>query len=322
MNFSARARRASGSLLLASSMVLAVSACVKAPGPSAADFTEEVEYLFARAEHSYATKDYLRARVLWQQLSKDFPYSQYAALAELRIADSYFAEKAYASAAEAYRAFTRMRPRHEKVPYAEFRVVECYERQMPKERLLSPPTFERDLTDALVAYREGRRYIVRYRDSEYTQAATDIVKRVADRLAAHELYAARYYQRRDNHVAAMRRGQYVVTSFPESTRIPEAYLVLAQGAFHAEEYQVLRDALAQIANSHPTSPEVGRIEALVASIPAPPEPEPVSEPSSSEFSLGIPGSFSLESSPGVSPGLSLDGAPDSSSEPPSSFTLE
>lgn len=280
-----RALAAVGSSLLAAALLISTGGCASTQAPNAAAYTDEVEYLNARAEHAFSTKEYLRARVLWQQLSKDFPYSEYASLADLRVADSYFAEKAYAAAAESYRAFTRLRPRHEKVPYAEFRVVESYAKMMPRERFFSPPTHERDLTDALIAYREGRRFLVRHRTTEYFEPAKEIVQQVADRLAAHEIYVARYYERRENYLGAMRRGAYVVASFTESTLVPEAYLIQARNAFAVEEYQTVRDALAQIANTHGDAAELVAIQALVDAIPsgeaasdAPDEPELMEDP--------------------------------------------
>ena len=272
MNWNARAFTLLSSPLFAFTLTTALVGCASTQAPSAADFAEEVEYHFARAEHAFDNKDYPRARSLYQQIAKDFPYSQYASLSDLRVADAYYAEKVYSAAAEAYRAFVRLRPRHEKIPYAEFRVVDCFSRLMPRERFFAPPTHERDLTDALVAYREGRRYLVRYRDGEFTEQTREIVQSVADRLAAHELYVAAYYRRRDNFLGAMRRAQYVVANFPESTRVAEAYWVQADNAFHAEEYQVVRDVLAQIANAYPDSSEMAKIEALVGQIPAPSEP--------------------------------------------------
>lgn len=282
MNRSVRALSVMGSSMLALALVTGTVGCASTQVVDRAAYADEAEYTNARAEAAFAAKDYLKARTIWAQLGKDFPYSQYAALSELRIGDAYFAEKAYGAAAEAYRAFARLRPRHEQVPYAEFRVVECYARLMPRDRALSPPTYERDLTDALIAYREGRRFIVRQRNSEYVEQAKTIVQDVANRLAEHELYVARYYERRDNHIGAMRRAAHVTTSFPESTLVPQAYLVQAQNAYRLEEYQIVRDALAQVMSSHGESPEVAKIQALVDTIPADAPPSPIRDASAEE----------------------------------------
>src|SRR5690554_1710586 len=164
---SRRLRRSALHLSFAALCCTAAIGCGGPQEPTPEGYTEAAEYQFDRAQHYFKKKDYERARNMFQAVARQYPFSQYAALSELRIADTYFSEKAYSAAIEAYRAFSRLRPRHESVPYADYQIVESYVRMMPKERALSPPTHERDLTDALLAYREARRYIIRYKEGEH-----------------------------------------------------------------------------------------------------------------------------------------------------------
>lgn len=246
----------------------AVGCASSAQAPDPRSYTEAAEYQFARAEHLFSKRDYDRARAVYQVVAREYPFSQFAARSDLRVADTYYGEKAYGAAIEAYRAFARLRPRHESIDYADFRVVESYVKMMPKERLLSPPTFERDLTDALLAYREARRYVIRYREGDYVERAREVVTDVSNRLADHEIYVARYYERREQYEGAMRRYQYLATSFPESDRVPKALLYLAQDAEKADMPQMARDAYAQILNSHPDAPEVASIARIVQTVEA------------------------------------------------------
>lgn len=266
------ARRLSASLRqlgLAACLASAAVGCASsAQAPDPRSYTEAAEYQFARAEHLFKKRDYDRARVVYQAVARDYPFSQYAARSDLRVADTYYGEKAYGAAIESYRAFTRLRPRHESVAYADFRIVESYVKMMPKEKFLSPPTHERDLTDALLAYREARRYVIRYRDGDYVERAREVVTDVANRLADHEIYVARYYERRKQYEGAMRRYQYLATSFPESDRVPRALLYLAQDADKADRPQIARDAYAQILNAHPNAAEVEQIASIVAKLEA------------------------------------------------------
>lgn len=258
-------RLSSSALPLALACLLsgAVVGCAGPQAPTPEGYTEGAEYQFARGEHFLSRKDFERARMTFQALAREYPFSQYAARSELRIADTYFEEKVYSAAIEAYRSFARLRPRHEMVPYADFQVVESYLRMMPRDRFLSPPTHERDLTDALLAYREARRYIIRYREGEYVDQARETVKEVANRLADHEIYVARYYERRDQYDGAMRRYQYLASSFPESDRVPYALLKLGESALKVERYDIVRDAYVQMANAHAEADELNELAAVV-----------------------------------------------------------
>lgn len=233
-------------VLFASLMCNAPSAFAQSESSSSKEYTDAAIALYERAEHAMSRKDYDGARRRYKAVAREYPFSVHAARAELRIGDAYFKEKSYSAAVEAYRAFARLRPRHELVPYADYQIVECYVRMMPKQRFFNPPVQERDLTDALLAYREARRYIIRYQEGEYVDQAKDTVAQVADRLAEHELYVAKYYERRDQHLAAMRRYEYLTTSFPESTHLPTALLSMAKAAektHHLDKVQQAVDTL-------------------------------------------------------------------------------
>lgn len=251
------------SIALACLLTGATVGCGASQEPSPEGYTEAAEFHYDRAEHFLSRKDYERARQTYQGVAREYPFSALAAQSELRIADTYFQEKAYSAAIESYRAFSRLRPRHAGVPYADFQIVQSYMTMMPKERLLSPPTHERDLTDALLAYREARRYIIRYRDGEYVEQAREIVSQVANRLADHELYVAAYYERREQYEGAVRRYQYLATSFPESDRVAGALLRMGETALLAERYDLVRDAYAQLANLSGDAAELSELSALV-----------------------------------------------------------
>lgn len=233
-------------VVIASMLCAAPAVYAQSESSSSKEYTDAAVAMYERAEHSMDRKDYEGARRRYKAVAREYPFSIYAARAELRIGDAYFKEKSYSAAVEAYRAFARLRPRHELVPYADYQIVECYVRMMPKQRFFNPPVHERDLTDALLAYREARRYIIRYQEGEYAEKAKDTVAKVADRLAEHELYVAKYYERRDQNLAAMRRYEYLVQSFPESTHLPNALLSMAKAAektHHLDKVQQAADTL-------------------------------------------------------------------------------
>lgn len=251
-------------LVCASVLLVATVSYAQSETTSSKEYTDAAVALYEGAEHLMDRKDYEGARRRYQTVAREYPFSIYAAQAELRIGDAYFKEKSYGAAVEAYRAFSRLRPRHERVPYADYQIVDAYVRMMPKQKFFNPPVHERDLTDALLAYREARRYIIRYKEGEYTERAKETLSTVADRLAQHEVYVAEYYERRDKNVAAMRRYAYLVSSFPESKLVPSALLSLAEAAEKTRYIDNVREAAQKLQSDYPESKEQAKVQQVLA----------------------------------------------------------
>ena len=75
----------------------------------------------------------LEAVRYFEHTKRRFPYSRYAALAELRMADCDYVQQKYVEAIAGYRQFIRFHPTHEDVPYATFRIALSNYRQVPTE---------------------------------------------------------------------------------------------------------------------------------------------------------------------------------------------
>src|SRR5690606_20256309 len=106
----------------------------------------------------------------------EYPYSRFAALAELRVADCLLMQGKHAEAISAYRQFVRGRPSHRQVPFARFKVAEAYYEQMPEDWLLSPPAHERDQGPTRDALQQLRGFIVDYPEDARVPKAQDMVR--------------------------------------------------------------------------------------------------------------------------------------------------
>ena len=101
-------------------------------------------------------ENYSEAQKYFQFVRSKFPFSKYAALAELAIADTNFAKASYTEAIDAYKQFIRLHPTHEKTVdgYAAFKIGECYFKDMPDDIWLLPPSYEKDQSAVSDALRE------------------------------------------------------------------------------------------------------------------------------------------------------------------------
>jgi outer membrane protein assembly factor BamD len=181
-----------------------------------------------------ADENYQEASRYFSFVKQKFPFSKYAVLAELALADTQFARANHQEGIDAYKTFARLHPTHEKVEdgYVAFRVCECYVREMPDDFFLVPPAYEKDQTAVRDALRELNDFVDKYPDSKYLAEAQKHRRAVQRRLIEHEVYVARFYLDRDEPMAAILRLEGALRRFPNSGREPD--LLVALGETHLQ----------------------------------------------------------------------------------------
>src|SRR5262249_25133221 len=93
--------------------------------PSAAD-KSGVGLGYERALKEKKDQNYVEATSVFEYIKNNFPYSQYAALSELSLADMQFERDEHLAAAAAYTDFVKAHPSHPKADYASFQVGMSY----------------------------------------------------------------------------------------------------------------------------------------------------------------------------------------------------
>jgi outer membrane protein assembly factor BamD len=77
-------------------------------------------------------------------------------------------------------------------------------------------------------------------------------------LAGHELHVARYYMKRQAHIAAINRCKYVLENYPQSTSVEEA-LVIQISAYDLIGMQDLKeDTMRVLKANYPNSSMLGK----------------------------------------------------------------
>lgn len=165
-----------------------------------------------------------------------FSLSMYAALAELGIANTYFAEGKHLQAVDAYRTFIQGRPNHREVPFAMWRIGEAYFEQRPSDFFLFPPPHEKDQAATKDALRALERYVERFPKHEKVKQAKTRIAACRHDLASYEMYVAKFYMRQGRSQSAKGRLEVLVADFQDVTslwtdaayRLIEVYLDLKQ----------------------------------------------------------------------------------------------
>lgn len=169
---------------------------------------KSAEELVFEGSSAFASQDYKTAVKAYTDLKDWYPFSKYAILAELKIADAHYHLENYGEAILAYEDFEQMHPRNEAVPHVIYRTGLCWFNQID--------TIDRDSTPAEKSLVQFQRLIDRYPQSEYTQKAEKNIKECRANLSGHELYVADFYFKTEKYKAALKRYEFIVENFPST----------------------------------------------------------------------------------------------------------
>ena len=151
-----------------------------------------------------------------------YPYTKYAALAELRSGDVYFKKKEYSQAAEEYENFITNHPGHEELDYAMYRLgFSYYKMKAGKDRNHSKP---------LKAIRWFTLLKQTYPDSPYAEQTLEKIEESRKILAERELYIGKFYQKKKNYKAAAQRYRNILENYSDTEYAEQARTLLSATA--------------------------------------------------------------------------------------------
>lgn len=157
--------------------------------------------------------------------------SSAVAIADLAIADSYFANKEYLSAAEMYKIFVESHPFHEKVPYAYLQSGKSYLKAAPK-------TVDRDQSLLDQALTSLETLVFYYKGSSVYEEATALYKKVKYRKAKKEFYVGRFYYKQREYLAAIPRFSEVVNKYTDSGLEDQSFYYLIKALKRTSQQQI------------------------------------------------------------------------------------
>ena len=136
---------------------------------------------------AYESGRYSKAIEKFQKLKDYYPFSKYAILAELKIADAHYQRDEYEEAIFAYENFEQLHPRNEAIPYVIYQIGRCY-----YDRIDTP---DRDQTSARKALETFQRLIKQFPRDQYSIRAAEHIKTAQKSLAGHADFATthRFY---------------------------------------------------------------------------------------------------------------------------------
>lgn len=183
------------------------TAAVEEPQAAAAE-------LYNQARTKFDEKSYKSSIEDFEEVERQYPYSDLAIRAQVMSGYASYKASDYDTAIGTLERFTKMHPGDDSVPYAYYLTALCYYEQ------ISDVGRDQKMTEkALAALTEVNR---RFPETDYARDAKLKLDLTYDHLAGKEMEIGRYYQGRDEYLAAINRFRYVVENYQTTTHVPEA----------------------------------------------------------------------------------------------------
>lgn len=201
--------------------------------PPAEDTVQEV---FEAGKDAMREKNYKQAAIYFNRIKDEHPFSPYALQSELALADAHFLNEEYWLAAEAYRDFETLHPRHEAIPYVLYQLG-----QSLRNTYTSIDHSAKEVSEAVEYF---TRLQQEYPDTEYGRQAADQILACRRTLAQREIFIANVFWGMENYKAAYTRFQHVVKTYPDVKEEAEYARTKGEAAylkFRQNEAQAIRE---------------------------------------------------------------------------------
>lgn len=234
-----RALRAACAGLLA----LGLAACSSDDKP---EYVERpVEELYNESMDFLAAGQYRNAINSFEEVDRQHPYSVWATKAQLMTAYANYLSDKYDEAILALDRFIDLHPGNRDIGYAYYlRAISYYEQITDVQRDQRVTKLAMDALDQVTQ---------RFPNTEYARDAALKYDLTLDHLAGKEMTIGRFYQEREEHLAAINRFKTVVEDYQTTTHVPEALHRLVESYLALGITQEAQTAAAVLGHNFPGS---------------------------------------------------------------------
>jgi outer membrane protein assembly factor BamD len=213
--------------------------------------------MYAFAEGLLNNQAYTDAAKKFEDLDRDHPYAPEARRAIVMAAYAYYKAGKYPEAIASAKRYTTLHPGTKDAALAHHIIASAH-----FDEIKDPM---RDQTSTRKALEELRTLVQRYPDSPYTKQANNRIRLAQDVLAATEMSVGRYYQNRNNYVAAINRYKTVVTEYQTTGQVEEALYRVVEANMALGIVTEAQTAAAVLGHNYPNSEWYAHAYALLKS---------------------------------------------------------
>lgn len=179
-----------------------------------------VEQLYNNGVDALHAQRYASAADQFNAVEQNYPYSPWAAHAQLMNGYVQYLQNHYTDAIEALNRFIQLHPTNRGTSYAYYLRALCY-----YEQISDIQRDQKGTQDAMNALQD---VINRFPDTAYARDAQLKIDLCRDHLAGKEMAIGRWYQSQHLYEAAIGRFQRVVDNFQTTNHVPEALARLTE----------------------------------------------------------------------------------------------
>lgn len=165
-----------------------------------------LEVLYEQGTQAMQQKKYSKAIKAFKSIRDHYPFSQYAEEAILSLADSYFLADKFIEAADSYKEFEMLYPRHKVIPYVMYQIGFCYQSTFI--------SVDREIDSLNEAKGYYQKLLDIYPKSNYASKAKEQIIFITRKLAERDIYLANFYWRTEKYGSAYIRYKEVTEKYP------------------------------------------------------------------------------------------------------------
>ena len=229
------------------------------------EFSAAAEANLKLGDEAAERKDFLQAEKYYEHVRTKYPYLDVANEAELKLADLSFAQEQYSESREKFQSFIKLHPTHAKVDYAAYRAALTHFADIPNDFFLIPPSTEKDQTEVLGALTALNDFVRTYPRSTHVPEAKEKIEEVRRRLAAHELYVASFYAKRQRWKAVAQRLEALLKNYPGTSLEEEALFNLHDAYVHLSDADKAKQTLQRVIDRLPGTPAADKARRMMGS---------------------------------------------------------
>lgn len=202
-------------LLASTAAALVLTSCQNSNRRQELAYVERpVEQLYARATDELDKRDFDQAILLFNEVERQHPYSEWARRSSLMSAFAAYESRKYDEAIGTSQRYLSLNPAGQGASYAYYLIaVSHFDQIMDVGRDQRTTELARDAL---------RDVVRRYPESDYARDAMVKLDMVQDQLAGKEMEIGRWYLRRNQHLSAINRFGTVVKEYDTTNHAPEA----------------------------------------------------------------------------------------------------
>lgn len=173
-----------------------------------------LELLYKEAYKNFEQGQYQDAVELFQEVEKNYGYTEWAAKALLLKSYIYYDSSRYVEALENLKNFKKLYSGNSELAYVEYLIAICLFEQINISA--------RDQTNTRLSFQQFNKVIKNYPNTPYAEDLKLKLDLINDQLAGKEMYVARYYQKREKWLAALKRLTNILEKYQTTIYIEEA----------------------------------------------------------------------------------------------------